>query len=278
MRRGFSLFLGGILLNIGLNLNLLLSIRSGRFDVDPLAYIFGADILPLAGLSVIVINLLHLIFRQAWVAYLILGFAASALTPLLENVSVSEPLLKYALPFIGGNASWSYFPLFPWLAYPLLGYSYRIASERLNLQSRMTPPIRFSFFILCSAGLLPFSQNAFAIPIDLPRYYHHSLTFTLWVTVFLCSWSLLVSFVAERSGMKLPFLYIKWLGRNVTAAYVFQWLFIGNLATELYRTQTAAQTVIWFFSALAVTTCCIMIWQRVKPKLATLIASSVLFP
>lgn len=278
LRRAALLILGGLALNIGLNFNLLLSIRSGRFDLDPLAYIFGADILPLAGLSVMVIALVRPVFRQVWAAYVALALVASAITPLLYGVNVSEPIVKYVLPFFGGDAPWSYFPLFPWLAYPLLGYSYKMASERLNLQSRLTPPIRFSLFLLCSAGLLLFSQNAFSIAVDLPRYYHHSFTFALWVTLFLCSWSLLVSFVEERSGTRLPFLCVKWLGRNVTAAYVFQWLIIGNLATELYRTQTVAQTMIWFFSALAVTTCCIIVWQRVEPKLATLIASSVSFP
>lgn len=278
IRRGVFLFLGGIALNIGLNFNLLLSIRSGRFDLDPLAYIFGADILPLAGLSVMAIALLRPLFRRSWIAYLIPAFAVAAVTPLLHNMETSDRFLKYIVPFLWGKSSWSYFPLFPWLAYPLLGYAYRIASESLRLHSRMTPPIRLLLLVLCTSGLLIFSETAFAISVDLPRYYHHSLSFTLWVAVFLCAWTLLVSFFEEQTGNTLPVLYIKWMGRNVTAAYVAQWLFIGNLATELYRSQTALLTLIWFVVALAVTTCCIIVWQRVKPKLTTLVTSSVSFP
>ncbi|MBX2991686.1 MAG: DUF1624 domain-containing protein [Bacteroidetes bacterium] len=277
IRRGVFLFLGGVLLNIGLNLNLLFSIRSGRFDLDPLAYIFGADVLPLAGLSVMAIALLRTIFRQSWIAYLILAFAAAALTPLLHNIESSDPFLKYIVPFFWGKSSWSYFPLFPWLAYPLLGYAYKIGSESFTLHSQMTPLIRLLLLAFCACCLLMFSKNALAISVDLSRYYHHSLSFTLWVALFLCAWSLLVSFFEEHTGNTLPVLYIKWIGRNVTAAYVFQWLFIGNLATELYRTQTVIQTLIWFFVVLAATSCCIPIWQRLKPKLATLLASSVSF-
>lgn len=29
---------------------------------------------------------------------------------------------------------------------------------------------------------------------------------------------------------------VKWLGKNVTLIYVIQWIIIGNIATEIYKT------------------------------------------
>ena len=37
-------------------------------------------------------------------------------------------------------------------------------------------------------------------------------------------------------GETLFFKYFKWLGKHVTLIYVIQWLLIGNIATEIYKT------------------------------------------
>ena len=36
-------------------------------------------------------------------------------------------------------------------------------------------------------------------------------------------------------GKYLVFRYIKWLGQNVTAIYVIQWILIGNISTAVYK-------------------------------------------
>jgi len=51
--RGFKVFFVGLLLNIGLNFHLLLKIKFAGWKFNPLEYIFGVDILYLAGLSII---------------------------------------------------------------------------------------------------------------------------------------------------------------------------------------------------------------------------------
>ena len=53
--RGIKLIVWGFALNIGLNLNLFYHIYNGTFQISPLEYLFGVDILFLAGLSVIFI-------------------------------------------------------------------------------------------------------------------------------------------------------------------------------------------------------------------------------
>ena len=59
--RGVKIFAVGLLLNIGLNFNLLLKIKYDGWHYNPLEYIFGVDILYLAGLSVILLTLLKTI-------------------------------------------------------------------------------------------------------------------------------------------------------------------------------------------------------------------------
>jgi hypothetical protein len=86
----------------------------------------------------------------------------------------------------------------------------------------------------------------------------------LWVSAFLIVWTTLVSVVERRAGGIAVMRYLKWLGRNVTAAYVFQWLLIGNIATALYRTQSLWQSCFWFCAILIATTLLVLAFRAMK--------------
>jgi uncharacterized membrane protein len=194
--RGVKLMLGGLLLNLGLNLHLLIRIYNGTIQLNPLEYIFGVDILLLAGMSIIIIALLRLVFRQQFRGYFILALLAAFSTPYLPGFPGENSALKYIFAYLGGSYRWSYFPLFPWLAYPLLGYS---------------------FYLLI--------------------------------------------------GDSSSFRYVKWFGRHVTAAYVFQWLIIGNTATAIFGTQSLAEVILWFTGIMVSTSLLVYLWTEVKPLL-----------
>lgn len=63
MVRGLMLFAGGIMLNTGRSANLLIQVFQGESELNPWHFIFGADILTLAGLSILVIGLLRLLLK-----------------------------------------------------------------------------------------------------------------------------------------------------------------------------------------------------------------------
>lgn len=110
--RGALIFILGIFLNIGLNFHLLLKIWFDDWQFDPLQYIFGVDIFFLAGLSIIVLTVLKTIkYGQQWIVLALILFVSSSTSYINEILMVTER--NYILPFIGGEYSWSYFPLFP---------------------------------------------------------------------------------------------------------------------------------------------------------------------
>ena len=264
--RGLLLLLGGILLNVGLNANLLYSIRQGRFQLDPFAFIFGADILPLAGLSIIAIALLRRLFRDNSLAYFAVALVVASVTPFLGSLK-TQSSLTYVVPFLWGNQWWSYFPLFPWLAYSLLGVSLGISPAIFDavasLNSRI---IQVLSLVLCVALLLTLDFAGHSIT-ELPIYYHHSILLVLWISGFLILWLFVFSKLESVFGNSWPLVYCKWLGQSVTAAYVFQWLLIGNLATELYRTQSLAQIMMWFVAILSATSLLIVLFRSMREKI-----------
>jgi len=265
IKRGALLFIGGIFLNIGLSFNLLLHIYNGESYENAMHYIFGVDILLSAGMSMIFIALLKSLLNKHPLYPLALSFAAVVLGSVLPLFGDGDyNVSSFVNAFFYGGFTWSYFPLFPWLAYPLLGYSFFTLKNnppffiRLNKHIRMLIVIIWLLFIIISRSYV------FEITSNLRVYYHHDILFYIWTVTFLAGFTFFASSVERYYGGNPVLIYLKWLGENVTAAYVFQWLIIGNITTEIYKTQNEIQLVLWFFGILLIVTSLIMFWNKNK--------------
>jgi hypothetical protein len=177
---------------------------------------------------------------------------------------------RWALAYLGGDYPWSYFPWFPWLAYPLLGFAWRVAVERAAAGGAMearraseesgpvaetghnprlrvglqgsapatAPVVLWAIAITC--GIVTAATWRYGVTVcnDLPRYYHHDVRFFFWTCALLAAWIALHAACQAWCGDRAVAVWLKGLGRNVTLCYVVQWLLIGNLATALYKTES----------------------------------------
>ncbi len=261
--RGLRLLLVAFLLNIGLNFHLLLKILVGTIRLNPYDYLFGVDILFLAALSIMIIGVLKLVFREHVILYILLALAVAA----AEYAQPAHPpagmVIKYLMAFVWGPMPWSYFPLLPWLSYPLAGYAFHILEERYNLNANRLPLKRI-IAVTATLALLVTIHYAIDVSTALQKYYHHSLLFFLWVIVFLTAWGLLFQVVEKHRGNTKIVLWIKWMGRNVTAIYVVQWLIIGNIATAVYKTESAWTLPVWFAAITAGSNLIVLAWVKIK--------------
>jgi uncharacterized membrane protein len=262
IKRGLLLFTGGILLNAGRSANLMFHVARGEFSPDPWSYLFGADILTLAGLSMLIIPILRLVFGKNWWAWSMAALAVATTATLLPDLCVPGSPISYPLSFFGGNSPWSYFPLFPWFSYILMGYAFRLLPE--NLLNRVRAGMkdhRVSVPLVVAVILtIPYAAN---ITCDLQgKYYHHGLLFFLWMILFLAAWVPVILWAEKRSGNTTVMKFIKWTGKNVTVIYIIQWLIIGNLATELYKTQNLAWSFLWFLIITALSALLTWIYKK----------------
>lgn len=265
--RGVKIFFLGFLLNIGLNFHLLLKIKYAGWQINPLEYILGVDIFYLAGLSVIIIAFIKTIKTgQVWVA-IILVFLVAGLTDYMNEIMM-VPERNYILPFIGGTYSWAYFPLFPWLAYPLLGFTFYHWEDKV--MSFLTRQKVMSGVILSGITFLIISFYRWGIntTINLPAYYHHTFLFSLWAIGIVILWVLLLRFLLNKFPNTTAGNFLQWLGRNITLFYVIQWLIIGNIATSVYQTQPLSKYVFWFTGIFSVTVLLTWLIGKTNIKLA----------
>lgn len=259
--RGAKLLVAGLLLNLGMNFHLLIKIFQGVLLLDPKPYIFGVDILILAGLSLWMLAVFQKLFAQhqwLWlVLMLILGFS----NPFLPVYNGNFIAIKYIQSAIYGFSSWSYFPLFPWGAYVVAGYFSPILLKKYG-QLLLTERNKLWTFLVLSAGLLLSLGFGFQHVVLLSAYYHHSGLSFLWNLAFVLWWILLFDFMVTGSKNNRLQKSVAWMGRNVTAMYVFQWLIIGNLATNWFKTQYPLQLFVWFVVVLFVASVLTLLWLQ----------------
>ncbi len=267
--RGIKIFIAGFLLNIGLNFHLLWKIQFAGWQINPLEYIFGVDIFYFAGLAIILLSALKTIKNpKAWIA-LGMAFLVAVFTSVV-NEKLMVPERNYIYPFIGGSWSWSYFPLFPWLAYPLVGFAFYYFEQGIFSFMKTNKTLTSILLVVIAILVTVFGKQGIETTINLPAYYHHTFRFSMWVFGVVILWSLLLRFLIQQFPQIWLVNKLMWLGKNITVFYIVQWLMIGNIATAIYQTQTLKNFPIWFAGIFSVTV--FITWgieklveKRVKP-------------
>jgi len=261
--RGFKLILGGLALNVAINLNLLYRIISGTSDANPLTFVFGIDILVLAGFTVIITGLLKKVLDLNFLLPLAAGMMILAVTPMVNDaLPATGGTSAYLLSLFGGEAAWSYFPLFPWMAYPLFGYSayqfikagYGGFLDNINISNLL-----LTVWALFIALTINYGIDTAA---KLKDYYHHGIIYGLWTIAFTAGYALLISRLSQHSP-ESPFLeYFAVIGKNVTLAYVVQWVIIGNTGTSVFRSLDIRDSYIALIAVIIVTSAVVYLREK----------------
>jgi hypothetical protein len=263
--RGVLIFILGIFLNIGLNFHLLLKIWTEGWKFDPLQAIFGVDIFYLAGLSIIILSVLKTLkYGQQWIAFALILFVSVSTSYFNEILMVTER--NYILPFIGGKYSWSYFPLFPWLAYPLIGFLFQKTEPKIRKFIQKQKVVSIAFLALVFILVTLFSRFGIETTINLSEYYHHTFLFFLWTLGVDALWVFLLWLVIQKFSKFPVIVFLRWLGKNITVFYVIQWLIIGNIATAIYQTQELSKYAYWFVPIFLVTVGLTWLYEKLANK------------
>jgi hypothetical protein len=255
----------GYFLNIGLNFHLLLKIWTEGWKFDPLQAIFGVDIFYLAGMSIIILSVLKTFkYGQQWIAFALILLISVSTLYFNEILMVTER--NYILPFIGGEYSWSYFPLFPWLAYPLIGFLFRKTEPKIREFIQKQKDVSIAFLAIVFILVVLFSRFGIETTINLSKYYHHTFLFFIWTLGVDVLWVLLLWFIVQKFSEFPVIAFLRWLGKNITVFYVIQWLIIGNIATAIYQTQELSNYVYWFVPIFLATVGLTFLYEKLVKK------------
>lgn len=273
--RGVKLLMGGLALNIALNFTLLYKIVAGQSNVNPLDFIFGIDILVLAGVTIIVMALLKKLLDVNFVIPLILAFVIFYLTPLINStINNTSGSIRYFVSVLGGDSSWSYFPIFPWTAYPLLGYGVSLFMKSQFSGIFENKLLIFPLLVIWAIWVGYTIEFGIATAATLKSYYHHGLEYGLWAAGFTGGFALLIDRLVHYSKENEFFNYFAMIGRNVTVAYVIQWVIIGNVGSAVYRSVGLRDSYIALTGVVLITSFAVMVYEN-RAKLRFLLIKNI---
>ncbi len=181
----------------------------------------AVDILQMAGLSLIVLALVRrwIPWRCVW-----LGAAAAiaVLSPLAWDLLRASP----AADLLWGTGDLVWFPLFPWLLYPLVGlFCGRSFLDGSDTGSLMKKWAASGIVMVVAGGLLwLFVSNRIFVTGD---YYRSGPAVHLVCLGFVFMWLPACRWIAERGVPNAAFRLLCLWSKNVTAFYFIQWVVIG---------------------------------------------------
>jgi len=231
LKRAFGLFALGYLLNLTRGtIPMWLSLKNGLVtqaqlgSYTPTTEFFIVDILQFAGIALACCLLVkHFLPHPKY--WFLSAFLVTFASPFIWDVSTGWGYIDGVLKLFNGNKyQGAMFPLFPWLAYPLVGM---IFGYRLRKSSNIYDFFQKSFWI----GI---AIIAVGLPITITDTDYHmasnmrpgpgmiiSLTGGALVFLWLCQ-----RLIQGQSTNRFVSLLCFW-GRNVTTYYVIQWLLVG---------------------------------------------------
>ncbi len=188
----------------------------------PILHLIGiGDILLFAAIAYFIIAAVYNQKKYPKIA-LLLAALICFFGPLFYDSSSCNPAFNYILEIFTGRPPQIFFPVFPWLIYPLLGLC--IGSQL----KKEKPLIAFDSLWLAGAGLV-----LIIVPI---KYFLHDHQFSLFyrtdcldtcihvaaVFIFLSVWN----WIALNMKPNALFQLFGWASRKITLIYLIQWILV----------------------------------------------------
>jgi uncharacterized membrane protein len=206
------------------------SISTADLDHGPWYYMLDVDILQFAGLAIIGLSIIRRLmpWPAAWCA---LGAIILFGSPFLLNIESAHPILRYAISQVTGNQEFAFFPLFPWMTFPLFGMAYGALLKRTgNRQGffRKSALVGSVLFVI-GLGTMGIADRTHLSDFLSGSYRHGQLPPIILLT-FIGFQGMLLPLcraITERFPRFFMLSLLYHWSKNVTVYYCIQWILIG---------------------------------------------------
>lgn len=217
---------------------------------DATLFLFSiGDILHFAAIAYI---LIYLVSNIKCFQYWSFCFAiiVALISPLLYDIKSDNTFLQYMLKLIGGHPPEVFFPVFPWLAYPLAGLSLGYFLKRYS---------HYEVFMHCvivggTLILIYFLMPQFEKPVEFLPFYRTSTRDTLLHLGFTLMWLAVIHFVFESVKKNRLSTLLTFCSKNITSIYIIQWILIcWGMTFTGYLMLSFQETLLAMFIITAIT-------------------------
>ena len=184
------------------------------------------DILQMAGLALLAIAALVLVAGTRYVRAVAIALAVSAalVAPWLWGRTTGQPYVDTALALLWGTDWNVFFPLFPWIAYPLVGFAFGRTLVARSDRRAFVRRAGIAGFGVGIAGVAAIVLTNEAIGVD--DYWRQGPAIVLAILGFVLVWLAACDLVVGRLPAAVGGLLYGWSAR-VTSMYCIHWILIG---------------------------------------------------
>jgi hypothetical protein len=235
-KRTIYLILGAYALNvlkfvIPLELDILPAALISDLGSSTLDLFFLGDIFHFAAIVYPVLYFVKRTHHYPGVAILF-AFAIMLLSPLVWDVKTGIIFVDQVLIYLTGGPPHCFFPVFPWLVYPLVGLAMGqcLISRKLTLLGTL---------IIVFSLLLPSTTeyNSFYRTLPADTLFHLGIVL-LWLSV--------INWISRKVKINFLFQFLSFCSRNITLIYVIQWVLIFWFVPLLgYHQLDFMPTLLW---------------------------------
>ena len=220
----------------------------GGFDFFSFAW--EVDILQFAGFAMILLAFIrhYIPWTRTWI---LLSVLIAASSPLLWGIATGNPVVDWLLDLVWGSYEEVWFPVFPWLAFPLLGMAFSQLIETRQGSIKVDRRMSVAGAVMLAAGiLLTYTDPEY----HLGDYYRSGPGAILWMSGFVVVWIFLCELAARKIPENGVFRLLAFWSKNVTVIYFVQWLIIGwGVAIFPYMKESIGVTVALMAAAVPLT-------------------------
>jgi hypothetical protein len=231
LQRAFYLLVGAYALNffkfiIPLGLGILPENLLNEFGLQndhtsvPFFLMLG-DILHFAVFALIILLFVYQLKHYQYWAF-IFAIAIMLLSPLIWDVKTGFIFVDYILALLGGHPPYVYFPVFPWIVYPLTGLTLGYYLKKFET-SRVIKKAGW-FGILIIVGSCSFPATITDSPW--PSFYRTNGRDTLFHLGIVLVWLSIFHWILLKIPVNPIFKLLSYCSRHITIIYLIQWITI----------------------------------------------------
>lgn len=212
-------------------------------------FLLIGDILHFAAIAYVILFLVSRLLHYAWWS-LVIAVAIMISSPYVWDLQTGITAIDHVITLFNGHPPETFFPIFPWLVYPLCGLSlgYFLKHNNHNYLLKQTGILGIAVMILsfCFPATIP--------PKDWLAFYRTEPADTLFHLGFVLMWLGLFNWLFNKIPGNPMFRLFSFCSRNITSVYIIQWMLIcWCLAFTGYLQLNMINTLLWMTGITTVT-------------------------
>ena len=205
--------------------------------------------------------LLFLVSKLKQYPYWSLAFAIAVVfgSPFVWDVQTGIVFVDYCMQLIGGHPPEAFFPVFPWLAYPLVGLTagYFLRQKETTSVMKKTGWIGL-LLVIVSCMFPPTTEITEWLP-----FYRTRPADTLFHLGAVLVWIALIHWLSQKTRDNVFFDLLRFCSRNITSIYIIQWVLIcWGMRLAGYGRQGYGVSVLLMLAVTVITLLVVKLFNR----------------